>query len=68
MPQKGGQTGWILETNESMNRAMEGMGDDRRALPALRARAVGAGYLPEARGKPQSAAFRGLPHPDARLE
>jgi hypothetical protein len=26
MPQKGGQTGWILETNKSMNRAMEGMG------------------------------------------
>jgi GNAT superfamily N-acetyltransferase len=26
MPQKGGQTGWILETNEPMNRAMEGMG------------------------------------------
>jgi GNAT superfamily N-acetyltransferase len=25
-PQKGGETGWILETNESMNRAMEGMG------------------------------------------
>ena len=26
MPQKGGTTGWILETNEPMNRAMEGMG------------------------------------------
>jgi GNAT superfamily N-acetyltransferase len=26
MPQKGGQTGWILETNRPMNRAMEGMG------------------------------------------
>jgi GNAT superfamily N-acetyltransferase len=26
MPQKGGQTGWILETNKGMNRAMEGMG------------------------------------------
>jgi GNAT superfamily N-acetyltransferase len=26
MPQKGGQTGWILETNVPMNRAMEGMG------------------------------------------
>jgi GNAT superfamily N-acetyltransferase len=26
LPQKGGQTGWILETNKSMNRAMEGMG------------------------------------------
>jgi GNAT superfamily N-acetyltransferase len=26
MPQKGGQTGWILETNRAMNRAMEGMG------------------------------------------
>ncbi len=25
-PQKGGHTGWILETNEAMNRAMEGMG------------------------------------------
>jgi GNAT superfamily N-acetyltransferase len=26
MPQKGGHMGWILETNEPMNRAMEGMG------------------------------------------
>ena len=25
-PQHGGETGWILETNEPMNRAMEGMG------------------------------------------
>jgi GNAT superfamily N-acetyltransferase len=25
-PQKSGETGWILETNKSMNRAMEGMG------------------------------------------
>ena len=25
-PQKGGEMGWILETNRSMNRAMEGMG------------------------------------------
>jgi GNAT superfamily N-acetyltransferase len=25
-PQTGGETGWILETNEAMNRAMEGMG------------------------------------------
>jgi GNAT superfamily N-acetyltransferase len=25
-PQKGGEMGWILETNSSMNRAMEGMG------------------------------------------
>ncbi|MDX6642636.1 MAG: hypothetical protein QOD76_598 [Solirubrobacteraceae bacterium] len=25
-PQKGGEMGWILETNEAMNRAMEGMG------------------------------------------
>jgi GNAT superfamily N-acetyltransferase len=25
-PQKAGETGWILETNKSMNRAMEGMG------------------------------------------
>jgi hypothetical protein len=24
--QKGGEMGWILETNEPMNRAMEGMG------------------------------------------
>lgn len=27
-PQKGGEMGWILETNESMNRAMEGMGGE----------------------------------------
>ena len=33
----GGEMGWILETNEPMNRAMEGMGgDDRQALPDLR--------------------------------
>jgi GNAT superfamily N-acetyltransferase len=25
-PQKGGETGWILEVNEPMNRAMEAMG------------------------------------------
>ncbi len=25
-PQKGGEMGWILETNTAMNRAMEGMG------------------------------------------
>jgi hypothetical protein len=25
-PQSGGEMGWILETNEPMNRAMEGMG------------------------------------------
>ena len=25
-PQKGGEMGWILETNRPMNRAMEGMG------------------------------------------
>ena len=24
--QKGGEMGWILETNDAMNRAMEGMG------------------------------------------
>lgn len=28
MPQKGGEMGWILETNEAMNRAMEGMGGE----------------------------------------
>ncbi len=27
-PQKGGEMGWILETNTSMNRAMEGMGGE----------------------------------------
>ena len=27
-PQKGGEMGWILETNEAMNRAMEGMGGE----------------------------------------
>jgi GNAT superfamily N-acetyltransferase len=27
-PQKQGETGWILETNKSMNRAMEGMGGE----------------------------------------
>ena len=33
----GGEMGWILETNEPMNRAMEGMGgQDRQAVPHLR--------------------------------
>jgi GNAT superfamily N-acetyltransferase len=27
-PQKGGEMGWILETNKAMNRAMEGMGGE----------------------------------------
>jgi hypothetical protein len=27
-PQKGGEMGWILETNTPMNRAMEGMGGE----------------------------------------
>jgi len=27
-PQKGGETGWILESNTAMNRAMEGMGGE----------------------------------------
>jgi GNAT superfamily N-acetyltransferase len=27
-PQKGGEMGWILETNTAMNRAMEGMGGE----------------------------------------
>ena len=27
-PQKVGETGWILETNKPMNRAMEGMGGE----------------------------------------
>ena len=32
----GGETGWILETNEPMNRAMEGMGGEVvKTLPAL---------------------------------
>jgi GNAT superfamily N-acetyltransferase len=35
MPQKGGQTGWILETNEPMNRAMEGMGGTIAAVYRL---------------------------------
>ena len=29
-PQKGGEMGWILETNTAMNRAMEGMGGEVR--------------------------------------
>jgi hypothetical protein len=27
-PQKGGEMGWILETNQPMNRAMGGMGGE----------------------------------------
>ena len=35
-PQKGGEMGWILETNTAMNRGMEAMGGQRRqALPRL---------------------------------
>jgi len=40
-PQKGGEMGWILESNQPMNRAMEGMGrQDQAQLPRLRARAL----------------------------
>ena len=42
----GGETGWILETNEPMNRAMEGMGGEVvKKLPALRAGALGPARL-----------------------
>ncbi len=48
MPQSGGHMGWILETNEPMNRAMEGMGGKvvqryRLYERALAAPAVGDG-------------------------
>ena len=33
-PQKVGETGWILETNKPMNRAMEGMGGESSAATA----------------------------------
>ena len=36
-PQKGGEMGWILETNTAMNRGMEAMGGGRQALPDVRA-------------------------------
>lgn len=42
MPQKGGQTGWILETNEPMNRAMEGMGGTIAAIYRLYGLDLGA--------------------------
>ena len=31
----GGEMGWILETNEPMNRAMEGMGQGRQEVPSF---------------------------------
>ena len=44
--QKWGEMGWILEVNEPMNRAMEGMGGTRdQALPPLRAAAVASQRL-----------------------
>ena len=40
-----GETGWILETNEPMNRAMEGMGGQGdQEVPALREAAAGSGF------------------------
>ena len=45
-PQKGGEMGWILETNTAMNRGMEAMGGrGRQALPRVRAHAVGSASL-----------------------
>ena len=42
-PQKGGEMGWILETNTAMNRGMEAMGGaGRQALPRVRAGVRGA--------------------------
>ena len=39
VPQTWGEMGWILETNEGMNRGMEGMGGERvKTLPDVRAR------------------------------
>ena len=47
----GGEEGWILEVNEPMNRAMEGMGgDDREALPALREDDLGSLVGPDQLG------------------
>ena len=47
-PQKGGEMGWILETNQPMNRGMEAMGGrDRQALPRVRASVLEA---PRTRG------------------
>ena len=42
-PVKGGEMGWILETNKAMNRGDGGDGrDDRQEVPGLRARALTA--------------------------
>jgi GNAT superfamily N-acetyltransferase len=48
-PQKGGEMGWILETNKPMNRAMEGMGGKvtRRYRIYEKVLAVPAGQTPE---------------------
>ena len=43
MPQKGGHMGWILESNEPMNRAMEGMGGKVVQRYRLYERSLGAG-------------------------
>jgi GNAT superfamily N-acetyltransferase len=39
-PQTGGEMGWILETNKSMNRAMEGMGGKRVSAYRLYGKAL----------------------------
>jgi len=39
-PQKGGEMGWILEVNEPMNRAMEGMGGEIRRRYRVYSRAL----------------------------
>lgn len=40
-PQKGGEMGWILETNEPMNRAMQGMGGEIKRRYRLYERRLG---------------------------
>ena len=54
-PQTGGEMGWILETNEPMNRGDGGDGrQGRQALPDLRARAIDSGS-----GNPHVPGFAG---------
>lgn len=60
MPQKGGQTGWILETNKAMNRAMEGMGGTIAATYRL--------YELPLANSPQAPASGRSPHPPPGLE
>lgn len=49
-PQKGGEMGWILESNEAMNRAMEGMGGTVQRRYRIYERVLDGAAAPPAEG------------------